>query len=125
MMVVMKAWDNLIETLEVGIRVGNQFPPTYSSALITGWLAYAQRAIRKMDAASGDSELIERCRRLQRQAAKELAIYLEDPPLLRRASLSHFERLADEVETRAVELGLLPPLMMLRLDEGAEGHKEI
>jgi hypothetical protein len=113
---VMKAWDPLIETLEVGIRVGNQFPVSYNQALITGWLAYAQRALRKMEV--GDAELLERCRRVQRQAAKELAIYLEDPQLLRRASLSHFERLANDVEVRVIELGLLPPLMMLRLDEG-------
>ncbi len=111
----MKAWDPLIETFGVGIRVGKQFPVSYNQALITGWLAYAERALRKMEAV--DADLLDRCKLLYRHTAKELAFYLEEPTLLISANLSNFERLAGEVEARAVALGLLPPLIMLRLDD--------
>jgi hypothetical protein len=110
-----KPWDPLIETLEIGIRVGNQFPATYNQALLTGWFAYAQRALRKMEA--GDAVLLEHAKQLYRQGSKVLAIYLEEPTLLKSANLSHFEHLAEVLESRIVQLGLLPPLIMLRLDD--------
>ncbi len=113
--VVAKAWDPLIDVLRSGILVGNKFPASYNQALITGWLAYAERALKKMEV--GDAVLLTRCMELYSHSAKELAICLEEPTLLRRASLSHLERLAEEFESRVVELGLLPRLDMLRLDD--------